>query len=220
MKTGTLVIILALHLAAMPSTAAAGIPGAAGLAAEAKPSRQAPNVLLHLGKIESSDVPKNDVDTAAGLGILWQPQSFSPSLALNFELWGWDWQQPNTAIGGGFLVAADDDVDINVSILSLSLVGVHSFGRRLRGYGQIGLGYSKVDYEVRGSTLFLPGTLAEDDDTGLAPVYGLGIMYADAGLNVGLHARLFDIDTGSQQLGVEDFDAGGQYLGLSVAWQF
>lgn len=151
------------------------------------------------------------------------PESFPSWLALHVELmfWGFDDVQGAEATASS---AVTEDVEVDVLTINTSLAGVYPLLGKTQVYGQIGLSYYRIEYQATGLDLvsFFPVRVKEEDkDIGIELSYGLGLMMrATEKVNIGLHARHYGFESSSRKFDIQDVNAGGTYVGLSVGRSF
>ncbi len=158
----------------------------------------------------------------AALGFVMRahPVPERPYLRAGADAWAWGGERPVRLRGCFLLCGVDDKARVSVTSFSGSLGVVYPPQNPLQVHAEAGLGLAFVKYRVQGHVVGIPTTAAESRDTTPIGNLGLGISYQGKGRRVGLDLRRFDVRTGSGKLGIEKFDAGGDYVGLSVSLKF
>ena len=186
----------------------------------AQTSPYTPSADLYLGSISNNTSLGESSSVTLGTGILFSPENFSPHLRLSLDFWFWTMDQANTQFGPCFFCSINDEVDVGVLTVSLSLVALYPTGTNLQIYGHIGTGFSIINYELRGTLIGIPGTFEDDRDSEISFQYGFGLVYAPGDIRIGIHARRFQIDSSSILFGFDGIDVGGDYLGVSLGRVF
>ena len=175
-------------------------------------------LLLHLGQIDGTGSRSEEL--AIGLETYFPTPSFHDNLRLSIDFWGWGTEMPNTVFSACFLCSVNDHVDVSVASFGLGILGIHPLTEKWQLYARAGLSFARINYKLTGSIVGIPGTVEEDDDSEISMQYGFGIVYAGENSSIGLHARRFDLDSGSTAFAVDRTDLGGNYTGISMGWFF
>ncbi|MDH5629793.1 MAG: hypothetical protein OEY96_06520 [Gammaproteobacteria bacterium] len=175
---------------------------------------------MHLGSIKRDTATSDKSDSVFGFSARLKPESFSPNLQWQFEMFGWGQEFDNTEFTGCFLVCANNNVDVSVGTMSTGLVGVYPADSNWQVYLQGNLYYASIDYTLTGSFLGIPGDVASDDDSKFGFHHGFGLTHISEKHSFGIHVRSFDISSKSTKFAIDKIDLGGDYIGLSFGYHF
>lgn len=189
----------------------------------AQSGRIAPTGMVHLGRIDISEPQGPEDEGVIGFGAMASPQSFPSWLAWNLELMLWDFdhvQGPDATASS----AVSEEVEVNVRLVNVGLAGFYPLLERVQVYGQVGVSYYNIEYRATGIDLifFIPFPAEEEEeDIGTALTYGFGLMmWNTEKISLGLHARHYGIESSSEKFDIQDVNAGGEYIGLSIGMSF
>jgi opacity protein-like surface antigen len=140
-------------------------------------------------------------------------------LSFDLEFW-WTERDYDTTIQAPLFSTISDSMTLQTMALLFGIRGFYPSDGRFRIYGTGGFGIYKSELSVWGSTLGLPGTIEDEDQS-----FGL---YAGVGLEVdvgddwflGADYRHWIVEGSFATFGADNVDIGGNYIGISLGKHF